>query len=78
MSLVSSCQFSNKKCGKQEEIHKTVKGERAFNTSAPLQTLPKAFLYEIVAKWRVRKMVEYCNTLNSERRIGKLERGKDF
>ena len=55
-----------------------VKRERAFNLSAPLQTLPKAFLYEIVTKWRVRKMVEYCNTLNSERRIGELERGKDF
>ena len=78
MSLVSSCQFSNRKRGKQEEIHETVKRERAFDLSAHLQTLPKAFLYEIVAKWRVRKMVEYCNTLNSGRRIGELERGKDF
>ena len=78
MSLVSSCQFSNRKCGKQEEIHEMVKRERAFNLSAHLQTLPKAFLYEIVTKLRVRKMVEYCNTLDSGRRIGELERGKDF
>ena len=49
-----------------------------FKQSTALQTPSKAFLYEIVAKGRVRKGVQYDNTLDTKRGIGELERGKDL
>ena len=67
--------FSNRKRGKQEEIPQSDNIRKHSNWTLIFK-LFKAFLYEIVAKWRVRSEMEHNGTLNNERRIGELEGGK--